>query len=879
MVVSSIAKWDWPLHWPQLVETLIIYLKEDNKCAIHGSLQCLEMLVSGDSFMEEHIPLLYDHIFPTLLDLFKNDTTSYDLRFGSIKILNSILNWLSELKHYSESSNNIIKSTISSWFYLLVHELDKTEAFSSIKQCILEILYTSINTFPKYFKEAIPVIFPSIWKSFIWCTSSWEKFNGEDIEIEKDIELYIISIIDLLDLIIDKKLSQNIFNEEYLNYLFVCATKLLQLTRFQIEDFYHDHDKFIMNEDSEGFGLSVRLSSCKLIENITKTYFPDSLMLLQKTVGSILEEFSQSNSWRLLEALLFCVGNTLENWTKTSEESYSGMVASDYFDVFGFINILKECTTTDSDIVRGRIFHCVSKLIPLIQDYSIIPVEFLNLSSEVIQIEAPLVTKIFACKCIISHLEYIKENDFSNIVISIFPHLFTLVQYLKEESLCEFLMIIGELVKLSPSIYIENEVQFLDLLWNTWINNNSDPILSSIIVDCIKNLSSIEGNQILNYFAPKILSQLQENMYHGLKGNLTILPILIQMLCASVINTKSPIPDIAINKLYPMLIEIILSSNDHEVILHGCKCIIAYLRSCREYLWSGNKEMNGIQLILRVIERCLNGSLDDDAVIYIGPLINKLISTFGNRLGDDIVISLLQSVMIRLESAKSKILQQKLLLIFIRLIAQDSVKTIDLISNFTSNTNGLSKFLSKWTVLHEEIYDSYNIKFSLVALTKLFENDSLNEIIVPGDLKISNSSHKHKSDIPLRLRIFIIVIRDHMLEINKNMGSDTSSDEEDEILNENFDDSEPIYQESADYYEQQEYTDYYDQLVQYSHENEYEEDIDPDIKNDEIYNMDLENFLRNWLINFKNSNEELFNYYFNLLSIIEKDHVRKVVNV
>lgn len=865
MVVSSIAKWDWPVHWPQLIELLIGLLKDGDKNSIHGALQCLEMLVSGDSFMEEHIPLLYDHMFPTLLDLFQNKSTTYEIRFGAIKILNSIINWLSSLKYYSESSNYVIKSTISSWFNLIVDELNETDTFSPINQCILEILHTCIDTFPKYFEDAVRVIFPSLWKSFITCALSWEKYFEESVDNQKEIELIIISIIDLLDIIVDKKLSLDVFDNECLSSIFFYATKLLQLSPSQVEDYYHDHDNFLLSEDSDGFSFSVRLSSIRLIESIVKTFFPDCLALLQKAVGTALEEFSQNNSWRLLEALIFCVGKTIEYWTNLLEDSFTEISASMYFDIYGFIGILTECTSIDSDIVRGRIFYTISKLIPLVKDYSNFPTEFLSLCSETIQIDSPLITKLFACKCFISHLKCIKDNDFNVITLSIFPHLFNQIQYLKEESLCEFILIMGELIELSPHIFLENQTKFTDFLWFTWVNNNSDPILSSVIVDCIKTLSNIEGNQVLSYFAPKLYNHILEHMSLGIKGNMTTLPYLVKILCACIINAKNPIPEIVINKLYPTLIEIILTTDDHEVILYGCKCIIAYMRSCKEYLWNSNE---GIYLILKVIEKCLDKNLDDDAAIHIGPLISKFISTFNEKLGDHIVVSIIQSVLSKLKSSKSKRLHQILSLILINLMIHDTDKTLDILKEY-----GLSNFLSKWTVFHEELYDIYTIKLSIVALTKIFEKETLNDIYVPSDIRIYKESEpqQHKANIPLRLRIFIIIVRDHMLEINKALGADSHSDsEDDEILNDTFDDNEPLFQESGDYF---------DQLVQYSYDSEYMEDIDPDVKNDEIYNLDIENYLRNWIMNFRYSNEELFNYFYTLLSPIEQEHVSKIVNI
>jgi hypothetical protein len=68
MAIASIAHFDWPSKWPELLQSILQCLTpESNFCLVEGAIFCLEMFARGENLGEEHIPQFVAEAFPHLL--------------------------------------------------------------------------------------------------------------------------------------------------------------------------------------------------------------------------------------------------------------------------------------------------------------------------------------------------------------------------------------------------------------------------------------------------------------------------------------------------------------------------------------------------------------------------------------------------------------------------------------------------------------------------------------------------------------------------------------------------------------------------------------------------------------------------------------------
>jgi len=170
-----------------------------------------------------------------------------------------------------------------------------------------------------------------------------------------------------------------------------------------------------------------------------------------------------------------------------------------------------------------------------------------------------------------------------------------------------------------------------------------------------------------------------------------------------------PQPEALLTTCFPLLAGHMMSTLDHSLLQSGCLCLVAYLRFFRGNVvgWSNGA---ALQSILQALARVLDPAMSESAAVYAGPLINKLISTCGDRLGDS-VVQILGATLQRLQTSKEATVTQVLLNVFIQLFRTNPLPTIQFLSGITSgHLSALQYVLSQWCKYHEDFHGRYSIK-------------------------------------------------------------------------------------------------------------------------------------------------------------------------
>lgn len=198
MAIASIAHWDWPQQWPNLVENLLNCLNPEafpeglNPNLVKGAICCLDFFADSDNLSDEHLPTLLKILLPSMYRIFSDIVnfsflffSSYQIklkqhtkknypdsiRMRAISILNSLINWLAIIKkEFKQHIHFFFQSVFPSWFTCFIQILEKPDnpqLNSGLKVSVLRVLTHLTFEFPKQMKQFVPQLVERIWFSIV----------------------------------------------------------------------------------------------------------------------------------------------------------------------------------------------------------------------------------------------------------------------------------------------------------------------------------------------------------------------------------------------------------------------------------------------------------------------------------------------------------------------------------------------------------------------------------------------------------------------------------------------------------------------------------------------------------------------------------------
>ena len=263
----------------------------------------------------------------------------------------------------------------------------------------------------------------------------------------------------------------------------------------------------------------------------------------------------------------------------------------------------------------------------------------------------------------------------------------------------------------------------------------------------------------------------------------------------------------------------------------------------------------------------LNPRLDESCSAFVGRLITIVITRANQFITREDTHRLLRSVVVKLSNCETLSVVESLILIFAHLIYYELPPILDFLSSLPApngKQSALEFVLINWLNRQHLFFGSYENKVSILALCKLLEhsilhqsedsNPNLNRITVPGDVIIADSSSpgiKTRSKtasqpvqwsyVPCSVKILKLLLaqiknfeeeRDIQTEDSEDDDDDEESNQKDGITIDKIDSTGVgIIDE-----------------VWADGEGDISED---DVLNEEIGKLDLEDYLRNVLREFK----------------------------
>lgn len=843
-----------------------------------------------------------------------------------VSILFSVVRWVATMaKVHQDGRAKVLDPVLPLWFAVFKQDLADPDSFETphaIKLRILQVLSVMLQELPTLAGKLIPQLLPFIWGSLVNAVNIWQRVAIEDTvedPSKQDEETgdklgfdpFVSMLLEVVMIMSEKKRFHSLLETGIADLLYV-SMALGQLTEEQVDDYDADINEFMAAEYSEMGSFNVRGAVGDFCQIVGTHFFDHALAALQaasqKRIGDILQaQQSQSRfAWKQREALEFVVGNVFAGFFKEVQDrsQYEDVdITSLGFDVDGFIKgiLLNDVDPQQQPFLRGRALWCAARLFgvgeeePLDDDGRPIRTakfterlelvkHFVSNAAATIQSNSALTLRLMAAAAFASLAPMLPAGDgvLAGAVGVVLSPLVQLAAHASEEALHMILETVSLLLPLHSASSAIAAPHIIPVLISSWGSHLDDPYVSQLVNENVAALSKIPEvlPQLQAQFAPILVQVFSNPANEQLPGVVETAADITQSL---VISAPWPLPDALMNQVFPMVCSRVVTTQDNSFIQSGCSALLAYVRSAKQNLlqWHDG-QASGVDYILRSLQRVLDPTLDDPAALYLGPLITKLLENLGNELGGG-VPQILSAALNRLHSARMPSLQQSLILVFIKLLRSNPVPTVQFLQTTrVQDDSSLQFLLTTWMAMHEEFHGSYHIKNSIFAMSKLFSEPALDSVSVPGDIPVDTSkarASRSKAKAPQRLmeplkvRIFKLLVREHMVIIEDlTRHADPESDE---------DDYEHDAAETAAFEDPtQPFADYLDALDDGLLDDAFDEDdeeTDPDVVEDPIYKIDLRTFLESFFQEFLQQNSASFNMFASQLTEAEQAHLRKFV--
>ncbi|THG21508.1 hypothetical protein TEA_029752 [Camellia sinensis var. sinensis] len=278
MAVASIAHYDWPEDWPDLMPLLLKLISDQtNINGVHGALRCLALL-SGD-LDDTVVPTLVPVLFPCLHTIVSSPQI-YDktLRAKALSIVYSCTAMLGAMSGvYKTETSALISPMVATWmdqFSIIMEPPVQSEDPDdwSIRMEVLKCLNQFVQNFPSLTEMQFMVVMGPLWQTFVSSLRVYERSAIEGTEdsyegrydsdgAEQSLESFVIQLFEFLLIIVGsaklvKVVANNIKELAYYTIAF------LQMTEQQVHTWSLDANQYVADEDDNTYSCRISDTPC-----------------------------------------------------------------------------------------------------------------------------------------------------------------------------------------------------------------------------------------------------------------------------------------------------------------------------------------------------------------------------------------------------------------------------------------------------------------------------------------------------------------------------------------------------------------------------------------------------------------------------------------
>ncbi|KAM4120045.1 hypothetical protein ACJW30_03G103900 [Castanea mollissima] len=845
-------------------------LEGNERSILHGALRCLALL-SGD-LDDKTVPALVPVLFPCLLTIVSSPQV-YEkyIRTKALSIVYYCTSMLVAMSGvYKTETTALIGPMLKPWMdqfsIILEHPVQSEDPNDwSIRMEVLKCLNQFVQNLPGLTESEFMVIIRPLWATFV-----------------SSLGVYVRSSIEG---------TEDSFEGRYDSD---GAEKSLDSYVIQVHTWSVDANQFVADEDDVTY--SCRVSGALLLEEVVNAYGREGIDAIMNGAKQHFRESQQEKVsgstvwWRTREATLFALASLSEQLVDLEVSGPSRVDVG---------KLVEQIITEDIGIgvheypfLYARIFTSVAKFSPLIS-HGVLE-HILYAAIKAIGMDVPPPVKVGACRALSQLLPEANKELIQSQMMGLFSSLTDLLNQASDETLHLVLETLQAAIKAGSETSTSVEPIISPIILNVWALHISDPFISIDALEVLEAIKNSPGcihpltSRVLPYIGP-ILNKPQQQPDGLVAGSLDLVTMLLKNAPIDVVKAVHDV-------CFDAVIWIVLQSDDHSEMQNATECLAAFVSGGREEVltWSGDSGFT-MRSLLDAASRLLDPKLESSGSLFVGSYILQLILNLPSQMSlhiRDLVAALVR----RMQSVQIVGLKSSLLLIFARLVHMSSPNVeqfIDLLTSIPAEgyDNSFSYVMSEWTKQQGEIQGAYQIKVTTSALALLLStrHAELAKTNVQGHLVkfaagiTTRSKAKLAPDqwtmVSLPAKI-LALLADALIEIREQdlADDDEDSDWEEVQAGDAEMDKDLLHSLSATSSGRPtyEHLEAMEKVFNKDHEDDYEADqlcvADP------LNQINLARYLRDFLMNFCQSNRPLFENLCQSLTESEQDAIQTVLN-
>ncbi|KAG1592125.1 hypothetical protein G6F48_002850 [Rhizopus delemar] len=882
-VVSKIAHDDFPEDWPNLFDILLTYLKGDNADSVHGAMHVLLEMVKKDISIQQ-LPQVGPVLIPEMFRILTSDNAySFSTRGRAVDIFTSCVEMLSTLRAENPAlADQFIAPIIPQWLeayvVILNHHVQNdpkraTEEYG-LKMKVVKCICTISSEFPKYISANLPALFEPIWMDLY---NLRERYVAEFISDSGDIgETYADSdgneigfqnllyvLFDFVAAACNKKTVRQLFIDdngstaffEQLLYVYIIY---MQITQEQVEMWSMDANQYVADEEDGTYTFNARVASIDVLLSLQEA-FP--LPFFRALTGAVQRHIAESNEaraagsgdwWKIQEACLLAVGRLSEELTEALGDP-SKNVTFDLKSLFDHV-VLEDMKAQEYPFLQGRAFVFASEFA------KILPTEMASqyVSVAVHALQAPtsgIPVKISALRALNNYCKYLNPEYIYNYQVNIMEGTCLLLSNATEESLMLLLDTLGSAIKINQEVTAKYEQILTPGILQVWQKYATDSIITSYVLDLFEELAR---NNF--YYASLCRTALPfiRQVFTTPNTDPVIQASAIDLLTAMTSFGPSPLPNEFTEQMFPELMQLVWNTHDMDLLQSTQECLKTLISKDCDHLmqWHDGSGKPALDYIVHFVARLLEPTGSDSEALFVGELIVTLIQKAGNNIAP-VLPDLLTAVLGRLLNTDSQPFTQSLVMIFAHLIISQQETVFNYLCNIEiSGKSGLEILMTTWCDNYDSFSGYYTLKVSAIALSKIYlvNDPRLQSIHVKGEIVVNpnagivtRSRAKKNPDQYTAISVPAKIIKLLIADTTNNLIADQTHIEDAESVGDDEDvgDWEDV---EDDHFATRNDINLLSDMLANIEDNDDEED-NPELKNDPIYQTDMKVYLTDFLRN------------------------------
>ncbi|CAA6670078.1 unnamed protein product [Spirodela intermedia] len=899
MAVASIAHYDWPEDWPDLLPCLLKLLSnQSNMSGVGGALRSLALL--SDDLDDSMVPKLVPILFPQLHKILSTPMLLYGKpqRSKALSIFHSCTSVLASMSGVywdaHDAHAKIMGGAIRHYFATSSDSEDPDDW--SIRMEVLKCLTQFVQNFPDLMEEEFAVFYHPLWQTFVSCLKVYQLSLIQGAEdphagifdsdgAEKSLESFIIQLFEFLLTLVGSSRFTKILGRNVKELVFY-SMSFLQITEEQVHTWSVDPNQFVADEGDVTY--SCRVSGSLLLEEVINSYGLDGINSVIEAAQKHYDESTRrklvgsSDWWRIREASIFALCSVSDQLIEAQD---SGSFRFSLAELLHKILIEGIGTEVhEFPFLQARIFSAVAKFSSLINQE--LRQQFLHAAIQTISLDASPPAKVGACQALSQLLSESDSGVLQTHVVGLFSSLIDLLKQASEETLHLVLETLKAAVKAGNEHSASIEPMISPIILNTWVQHVSDPFISIDALEVLEAIKNAPGcmQPLASRILPSIHSILEKPQMQStglVAGSLDLLSMLLKDAPAYMVK-------VFFDNCFNSVINIILQSDDHGEMQNATQCLAAFVSGGKQELlsWGGDPGIT-MKSLLAAASRLLDPDMESSGSLFVGSYVLQLILHFPSQMGvhiRDLISALVQ----RMQSCEIAGLKSSLIVIIARLVHLftpnvDQFVNLLLTLPAKGHENSLAYIMSEWSKQQPEIQGAYQIKVTTTALALLLatRHAELAKINVRGHLLKSQADPERWTLVPLPTKMFAL-LSDSLIEIQEQ---DLDEDEVVEKDGDWVEDGEgdgsygrDVLFSSLEPSNPRPSVEHLHAMARFLDDADGDDDFEDLIKGaDPLNQIDLGDYLKEFLVNFSNREGALFENLYKDLSEAQKVAVKRVL--